>query len=77
MSSESSIPNDQIIDNSVMLLQRCTKLLKRLLAYLEDPLNANTVEEFLIAVELISQADTLANKLMRLVKNKGNECERG
>jgi hypothetical protein len=77
MSSESSIPNDQIIDNSVMLLQRCTKLLKRLLAYLEDPLNANTVEEFLIAVELIFQADTLANKLMRLVKNKGNECERG
>jgi hypothetical protein len=77
MSPESSIPNDQIIDNSVMLLQRCTKLLKRLLAYLEDPLNANTVEEFLIAVELIFQADTLANKLMRLVKNKGNECERG
>jgi hypothetical protein len=36
-----------------------------------------TIKELLIVAELVIKANTLAYELMRLVKNKENECERG
>mgnify|MGYP000849817725 CR=1 FL=1 len=78
MSSESSILDDQMIDNSVMLLQSSTKLLGRIHSYLvQNPLKMITVEEFVTFAELLFKANDLAYELMRLVKNKENECERG
>ena len=78
MSSESSILGDQMIDNSVMLLQSSTKLLERIHSYLvQNPLRMITVEEFVTFAELLFKANDLAYELIRLVKNKGNACERG
>jgi hypothetical protein len=78
MSSESSILDDQVIDNSVMLLQSSTKLLERIHSYLvQNPLEMITVEEFVTFAELLFKANDLAYELIRLVKNKGNACERG
>lgn len=78
MGSESSILNDKMTDNSVMLLQSSTKLLERIHSYLvQKPLEMITIEELLIVAELVIKANTLAYELMRLVKNKENECERG
>ncbi len=78
MSSESSILNDKMTDNSVMLLQSSTKLLERIHSYLvQKPLEMITIKELLIVAELVIKANTLAYELMRLVKNKENECERG
>jgi len=54
MSSESSILDDQMIDNSVMLLQSSTKLLERIHSYLvQNPLKIITVEELLGSVKLL------------------------
>lgn len=78
MGSESSILNDKMTDNSVMLLQSSTKLLERIHSYLvQKPLEMITIKELLIVAELAIKANTLAYELMRLVKNKENECERG
>lgn len=78
MGSESSILNDKMTDNSVMLLQSSTKLLERIHSYLvQKPLEKITIKELLIVAELVIKANTLAYELMRLVKNKENECERG
>ncbi|NCB72915.1 MAG: hypothetical protein EOM45_14180 [Clostridia bacterium] len=78
MGSESSILNDKMTDNSVMLLQSSTKLLERIHSYLvQKPLEMITIKELLIVAELVIKANTLAYELMRLVKNKENECERG
>lgn len=78
MGSESSILNDKMTDNSVMLLQSSTKLLERIHSYLvQKPLEMITIKELLIVAELVIKANTLAYELMRLVKNKENECVRG
>lgn len=78
MGSESSILNDKMTDNSVMLLQSSTKLLERIHSYLvQKPLEMIAIKELLIVAELVIKANTLAYELMRLVKNKENECERG
>ena len=78
MGSESSILKDKMTDNSVMLLQSSTKLLERIHSYLvQKPLEMITIKELLIVAELVIKANTLAYELMRLVKNKENECERG
>jgi hypothetical protein len=78
MGSQSSILNDKMTDNSVMLLQSSTKLLERIHSYLvQKPLEMITIKELLIVAELVIKANTLAYELMRLVKNKENECERG
>jgi hypothetical protein len=78
MGSESFILNDKMTDNSVMLLQSSTKLLERIHSYLvQKPLEKITIKELLIVAELVIKANTLAYELMRLVKNKENECERG
>jgi hypothetical protein len=78
MGSESFILNDKMTDNSVMLLQSSTKLLERIHSYLvQKPLEMITIKELLIVAELVIKANTLAYELMRLVKNKENECERG
>ena len=78
MGSESSILNDKMTDNSVMLLQSSTKLLERIHSYLvQKPLEMITIKELLIVAELVIKANTLAYELIRLVKNKGNACERG
>lgn len=78
MVSDGSILNDKMIDNSVKLLQRSTKLLEQIHSYLvQKPLEMITIEEFLTIAEFVFRTNTLAYKLMRLVKNKGNECERG
>jgi hypothetical protein len=36
-----------------------------------------TVEEFVTVAEMLFKANALAYELMRLVKKKGNACERG
>jgi len=78
MGSESFILNDKMTENSVMLLQSSTKLLERIHSYLvQKPLEKITIKELLIVAELVIKANTLAYELMRLVKNKENECERG
>ena len=78
MSSDSSIINDQMIDNSVMQLQSSTKLLERIHSYLvQNPLEMITVEEFETVAELLFKSNDLVYELIRLVKNKGNACERG